>query len=873
MWQEMGKNLHHQESHISLENHSPGCMWGILNHFHHNRWHHVKKRLPRRRHGLGKHSTDQESTWTTLEAAEVQENIDSLAENSAVDTKSLDPSPAPKSSMKSRIKALITEEMSKRRGRHRRTTSCPTRTQLDRTISFHRLELSDLESPALNNSNDDVLGCHDSVHSAALLDPLLPRLGEEHGSNISACELCATMLNLNYSKQIEVNKLGRQPVRDHILLRDKLIYAIEPSKCDSLQESKLFMDALDLLNLRKEVFLKILQDPSSSLAHQLHCRRTPNLRFGLTKSVSFPVSGSSARRAFKSDNSTTKQENRYRIKEEDELQHCVEVTEDFNKHLATLKGLFTENGSPEQFLRELELSDNASPTLGNMLRKRHDNKVILKRFKNLREKLKHVIRDRKKEKNRIIMDAVHHKIPYGRSVSSKNLNDDGDMTPEIKADKFSNYNSPGSCGSDQLGSDFGKSPQQPFKRTSSFNESFNRYNRLLEISLNREAKDHISHRLRFRTADSLSPIPSRPAILGRILSLPDLRSYSSIHIDDSASTSSLHTADMVAAGNISIGEQKPLRLGSENKVLPLAISESESQENLMDAGETFDDSADSKTWESASSHDFNLEPVPSSAPQPSKSDQVSENESNYQEDGIGQGLAVSVSEESEFSRRLLFPTEEDSSAIQQDLPYLDSSTVSENMVDIDTPGIQLIKQFYNDLLHVQVDTKNEAEFNFVKDVLELSGFSRDEILGKWHSAEHPVNPLVFEEVEGCLVAQPECYGNEEGGSCDHLLLFDLINEVLLDIHERSFCYWPMPLTSRSHIHQMPKGYHVLEEVWAEISRLLNWGPEIDQAIDDAVSRDLAKHDGWMNLQLDTECVGLEMEDLIFDDLLEEIILT
>ncbi|PIN07602.1 hypothetical protein CDL12_19838 [Handroanthus impetiginosus] len=756
----MGKSLNHQESHICLENHthSPRCMWGML-HFHHNRWHSVKKKLPRKRHGSSKHSsvfTDQESTRSTPESAEMHENIDSTLENSAVDTKSIVSGSTHKSSMKSRIKALIAEEMSKRRGRHHRSSSYPTRTQFDTTNSVHR---SDTESPTETKSNDDVLGSHRRLHSTALLDPVLP--------NESSCKLCAAMLNVNYLTQSEVSKLGRQPVRDHTVLQDKLIYAIEPSKCASLQESKLFMDALDLLNMRKELFLKILQDPSSSLAHQLHCRRTPNMRFGLTKSVSFPASGSSVKRDFKLENSINKQENGCSTKDENEVQGCVEMTEG---------------------LKELEFSDK-------MLRKRHDSKVALKHFKNLRDKIKHVIRDRKKEKNRIIMDAVHHKIPYGQSVQ------------ETKDDKF------------------GKSSLQRFKRTSSYNESFDRYKRLLEITANREEKDHSSERLRFKTGDTTSSVSKNPA-LGRMFSLPDLRSYSCIHIDDSCSTSVLKTPE-------GLTEEKRL-----------------SQEKLLEVGEVYEDFGDSKTAESGSSHDLNVENEQISDPQTLKSDDVSEDEE------ISQEPEVSVPEDSKLARSLISSTDDDFSFLQHDL-------ASENTINIDTREIQA-KQFH-------IDTKNKTEFNYVKDVLELSGFSRDEILGEWHSAERPLNPLVFEEVEGCLVSQPECSGNEEGGSCDHLLLFDLINEVLLDIYEKSFCYWPMPLTNRSHMHQMPRGHHVLETVWAEISRFLSFRPETDQGIDDAVKQDLGKNDGWMNLQLDGECVGLEVEDLIFDDLLEEII--
>ncbi|KAG8374329.1 hypothetical protein BUALT_Bualt11G0120300 [Buddleja alternifolia] len=788
----MGKNLQHQESRISMENHSLGCMSGILHHFHHNRWHTVKKRLPHKKHASGKQTTNHEITRTTPDAVEMHGKIDSALENFEVETQS--PRRSPKSSMKSRIKSLITEEVSKRRGRHRRSSSCPIRTQLDRTNSIHHLESSNPESPIENNSKNEVLRCHhDNVHSISLLETFSPKAGEEHRRNTNSCEFCAAMFTMNYLKQTEVNKIGRGPVRDHTLLQDKSMYAIEPSKNTSLQESKLFMDALDLLNMRKEMFLKILQDPSSSLAHQLQCRRGSNLRFGLTKSVSFPA-----------------------------IRSCINVIEGSYKHLGTAKGPFTERGCQEG----IELSEDASsPTsANNMLRKRRDNKVALKRFKDLREKIKNVIRDRKKEKNRIVMDGVLHKIPFG-----------GDrMNQDFKV------------------SDFGKSPSQRFKRASSFNESYDRYNRLLENGFNKEAKDHVSERLRSRTGDTLSPIPSGRATLERILSLPDLRCYSYFQIDDSPSSSSLHTPVRIAAG------RKPsLSLDSENKIqLINGVSESESQDNLFDVEESFCDSADSKTWESASSHDLNLEPVTGFGRRPSQSDEVSENESNYQEYEIGPDLPVSVSEDSQFARGHIISSKEDS--------------LSENKVASNTLESQ-ITQLYDNLLHVHVDTKNESIFNYVKNILELSGFSRDEILGKWHSADHPLDPSVYEEVEGCLVAQPECSGNKEGGTGDHLLLFDLINEVLLNIYERSFCYWPMSLTCKSHIHRMPMGYHVLEEVWAEISWLLRWEPEIDPAIDDAVSRDLSKGDGWMSLQFDAECVGLEVEDLIFDDLIEEII--
>ncbi|KAL2528493.1 uncharacterized protein Fot_21094 [Forsythia ovata] len=118
--------------------------------------------------------------------------------------------------------------------------------------------------------------------------------------------------------------------------------------------------------------------------------------------------------------------------------------------------------------------------------------------------------------------------------------------------------------------------------------------------------------------------------------------------------------------------------------------------------------------------------------------------------------------DSELTPNQLFPTGEDSLAIQLHWPSTDSSTIQENTVDTNTVESR-VKEFYGKLIHALDDIQYKSEFNYVRDVLELSGFSGNEILGKWHSAEQPVDPSVFEEVEGCLIAQPDCSGNEEGG--------------------------------------------------------------------------------------------------------------
>ncbi|KAJ4725817.1 protein TRM32 [Melia azedarach] len=175
----------------------------------------------------------------------------------------------------------------------------------------------------------------------------------------------------------------------------------------------------------------------------------------------------------------------------------------------------------------------------------------------------------------------------------------------------------------------------------------------------------------------------------------------------------------------------------------------------------------------------------------------------------------------------------------------------------------------NHLQRFELDN-DEASFNYVKDVLQLSGFIGNESLGKWYSLDQPLDPTLFKEIEAYLHQEVQS-SDEFGGSSDHQLLFNLINEVLLEMYDKLFTYFPRTFSFNHHIRPMPKGHHVLEEVWARICWYLSFRSELDRSLDDIVAQDLSKGNGWMNHQFETECVALEMEELIFDELLDEVI--
>lgn len=173
-------------------------------------------------------------------------------------------------------------------------------------------------------------------------------------------------------------------------------------------------------------------------------------------------------------------------------------------------------------------------------------------------------------------------------------------------------------------------------------------------------------------------------------------------------------------------------------------------------------------------------------------------------------------------------------------------------------------------VHFESNELDDNDFNYVRDVLEVSGFMEQGCLGTWHSLDQPLLPTLFKELESYLHHELECSSEDIGCNCDHQLLFDLINEVLIQIHGTSLAYFPEPFSFTQRLRLSPKGNHNLEEVWKRITWYRSTGLKTKQSSDNILARDIAKYDSWMNLQADVEDIALDLEDLIFDELLNEV---
>lgn len=430
-----------------------------------------------------------------------------------------------KSSGKARIKALIARELYKLKGQHRRTLTQQTQLQLASTESIHGLESSDLGTSAGDSSlslhqNNDNSSDTSSTNVMPMSDP-----GEPIPSDKNEPVHKQSVLEDSSDKQAQA------------LLEQRLLYATDPS---GLPASKEFLDALHVVNMNREFFLKILQDPNTPWAYHFHHQRSSS-RSGLSKSGSFPLPGRPGGRDF----------------------GPIELK-------GNQKEITSQSGSQGklQYNSGLEstedLNEQSQTETSHHFKQRGENQVAIRRFKDIKQKIKYAIRQSKKERHRITMDAILHKVPPGQGFSK-------DAKKQIADSPRSNYG-------------WGHSEPALSRQISYPNKSLERYTRLFESSFNQEAKCQTSETLKLRTEDMGLPCGSEAKSLRRILSLPDFKSYFGVQNEDSFDVNVKDNTRRISSNS---DEQKSLELplGSENHVQSAAAGQSQMQ--LVEYSETY----------------------------------------------------------------------------------------------------------------------------------------------------------------------------------------------------------------------------------------------------------------------------------------------
>lgn len=424
--------------------------------------------------------------------------------------------PRAKQSVKARLKALISEEIVlRKKSRHKRSSTCPVKP--NQPISNIPDDV-DLMNGSLSYENDQKTKCETP-------SKMLNEICVECGTRFST--------DLKSNNNHHVHKLYKQSSSSsssdqyHALLKETTTILSSPSPSlggygeKSIQARLLttdvspllfkdFLDTLDIINVNKDMLLKFLQHPRSPLpAYEIHNQQaTSNIRkTKLNKSISFPVPTSSSPSSLSSpppppgvsiQNKSNMVDGRFKAKV-GERQLQTQSSSGKNCHQSEL----------------LDSSYKVDSKLPSVPIPHVQNPRAIKRFKDLRQKVRHVIEESKNEKKRIAMDAIFHKIPPGNKLPNdlkKNVFDKSSKDPTIMGEGNTNIAST-------------RSRQVSPIRNLSLNESVWRYSQLYETCFNKEAKYPKSERLKLKIGERDSTSLTTSKSLQRFLSLPNLKNY------------------------------------------------------------------------------------------------------------------------------------------------------------------------------------------------------------------------------------------------------------------------------------------------------------------------------------------------------------
>ncbi|RDX76886.1 Protein TRM32, partial [Mucuna pruriens] len=893
----MGKRIRDKESALSNANSNsghhthPGRVWGILHVIKYHHWRQVKRRLTHRRHGGGRPDS---GTSDDSGLHSMPENYAPYTTLSNVEEDLVHSPPPVKHSIKSRIKSLLNEDTYKRKGRHKRSSTCPAKSQISRGESVQHLQVDPLSELLLTVENPEpVLQTFKNHLAAGTLDVLSPVFSKKPNANTNMCVHCGTMFSSDILEHNKIHKHLSCP--SQCGPEEKLMNARILTTDASPHLFKDFLDALDVINTNKDFLLEYIQDPGSPFPFHSHTpthdhnQQSSSGKSRRTKSLSFPSCPSTPGTQDCDpalllnqmvDEWFNAEEQKLKNQKNKQNASMHDSSDDFRQHS-------TPSGSSHHFDQG---GGNERGYNSSLVPSQPPNNVKTRHFRDLRKKMKNIIEEgRNENKHRITMDAILDKIPRGRKLTKnvKKFMHEHSKDPTINEEGKDSATS--GFGGHLSSTSFNKRQPSPM-RTSSLRESAGRYSQLYETCFNSEAKYPKTENLRLRTEERNSTLKP-PKSFKRFLSMPNLKSYfhhneePPVHL--SPQNSIKKYGDRTTSTDVIDKQQRSFDHSDDSKsqILPPTFSDDTSQESSLNADQkqllVRSTSKSGLDFSNEAKEDKGIVIEGLDKLRDSEQDIGAETESTTMPAEVNSVLSSDTSFlDVSFDLENLNIMEDSELKPGQDDGLDDMAKQQEakedhpEVVDIFQEFETLSQCFNYEIPCIEVDSSNEAAFNYVRKVLELSGFTGHDSLGTWYSDNQPVDPSLYDELEGCLLLDPECSGNSgEGGQCNHLLLFDIINEGLLEIFGRSYSYYPRPLSSLCNVHPLPEGEHVLYKVWTLISWYINSSTtsELYTSLDYYVSKDLAKYDGWMNLQFDSECVGLEIDDLIFDDLLVETI--
>ncbi|XP_044505315.1 protein TRM32 isoform X3 [Mangifera indica] len=616
-------------------------------------------------------------------------------------------------------------------------------------------------------------------------------------------------------------------------MEEKVMANSKSQKMMDSKQLKEYVDVLEIFKVNKEQFLKIFKESDIGVSENSPGQQISNKKAKLTKSGSFPVADPSRLRNLRPSTIEHKQNETWTSPKE-KLLVC-----------STKKG--DDNGGSAVKQKANTNSQGSSQASSHQKWK----KLLTGYFRGRKQRIKHAVKENKKEND--YSKTEGQEMPRGL----ENISEVGCGAESSRFYQESNGSEP----------DLGKSRRQ-MRRTASLNESPERHAWLFESSCGREAKLPHSSSLKLRNEDKTASKEHIPKFFRSVSSLPDLESFSSL-LNELAHGSEMPVSTEVACNTNSESDKhdetksssppqakdnlEPLienrEQGSDNNASmensgPLILSRigekflmsGQFGENIIDALKVASITPQDEVIVSSMDPTICLE---QQSPDPIPENCFPGSELNLEQAQI---------DEADSSFNIQHESKADY------LPDFCDTVITDKD---------------NQLQHFELG-ENEPSFNYVGQVLMLSGFVENDCHGTWYSLDQPLNPSVYKELEEYLHHEPQYSPESIGENCEHQLLFDLTNEVLIELSERSLTYFPLALSFNRLISPMPKGKRVVNEVWSRICWYITFRTNLDQSLDGILAQDLTKGNGWLIHQFETECVALEVEDLICDELLDEL---
>ncbi|KAL5221014.1 hypothetical protein ABZP36_025727 [Zizania latifolia] len=197
-----------------------------------------------------------------------------------------------------------------------------------------------------------------------------------------------------------------------------------------------------------------------------------------------------------------------------------------------------------------------------------------------------------------------------------------------------------------------------------------------------------------------------------------------------------------------------------------------------------------------------------------------------------------------------------------------NASTSMELSTTELTGKNVQESDFDELNYLQADPKNGDELICVKDIFMKSSFCNEILFDEWCTQN--ITALQEEDCQHYEAAAAAFDFTDM--SADRLLLFDLTNEVLLDIYTKYSDHKSKLSWFSSLDRPKPVGKHALKQLWSKVSCHLDEQTEPGIEIDTILSNDLAKSDRWVNFQRHADHLGDKLADFVLDKLLTELTL-